>query len=177
MAAHLPGLLLAAGASAAATIAAAALLGPAQVAARLLELGAADRYRVHPLATARLAAALHPVAVLGLSVLGGTPLAAASFAVLHGAGNGLIIIAKGTLPLALFGPEGYGARLGLLAVSQRLMTAAGPFSFALVLEGYGVHAAIALSATLSLVAFAALLRIGWARSPGDRKGIDPRQSG
>ena len=112
MAAHFPGLLLAAGASAAAAITAAALLGPAQVAARLLELGAAHRFRVHPLATARLASALHPVAGLGLAILGGTPIVAAGFAVLHGAGNGLITIAKGTLPLALFGPAGYGARLG-----------------------------------------------------------------
>jgi hypothetical protein len=97
-----------------------------------------------------------------LAIPGGTPIVAAFFTVQHGAGNGLNTIAKGTLSLALFGPGGYGARLGLLAVSHRLATAAGPFVFALVLDGYGALVAIGLSATLSLVALAALLRIGRA---------------
>jgi len=157
MAAHLPGLLVAAGAGGTAAIMAGALLGPAQVAARLTEFVAAHRYRVHPLLTARVATVLHPVAGLGLAVIGGTPFAAAAFALLHGAGNGLITIAKGTLPLALFGSAGYGARQGMLAVSQRIMQAAAPFAFALVLDGFGVLAALGLSASLSLVAVAALL--------------------
>src|SRR5581483_6187935 len=45
MAAHLPGLLVAAGASTAAALVASALLGPAQVAARLTEFLAAQRFR------------------------------------------------------------------------------------------------------------------------------------
>ena len=57
MAAHLPRLLEIAGASATAAIAAAALVGPAQVAARLVEFGALKW--THPLISARLAAALH----------------------------------------------------------------------------------------------------------------------
>jgi hypothetical protein len=33
-----------------------------------------------------------------------------AFALFHGAGNGLLTIARGTLPLAIFGPLGYGVR-------------------------------------------------------------------
>jgi MFS family permease len=61
MAAHLPGLLLAAGTGKVAAVAAAALLGPAQVAARFLEFLASRRFRFHPLLTARLATVAHPI--------------------------------------------------------------------------------------------------------------------
>ena len=157
MAAHLPGLLLAAGATTVAALTAAALLGPAQVAARLLEFLAAHRFRFHPLLTARIATALHPVGALVLGTFGGVPLAASGFAMLHGAGNGMITIAKGTLPLAIFGPVGYGLLQGTLGVLARAMQALAPYAFGLVLEVFGVRAAIGLSAGLSLVALGALL--------------------
>ena len=159
MAAHLPGLLLAAGASAVAALSASALLGPAQVAARLAEFMAARRFGFHPLTSARLATALHPVGALVLGVFGGLPLAAAGFAVLHGAGNGMITIAKGTLPLAIFGPAGYGFRQGLLNVIARGMQAFAPFAFGLTLDNYGVNAGITLSAGLSLIALGALMML------------------
>jgi predicted MFS family arabinose efflux permease len=157
MAAHLPGLLLAAGASALAALTAATLLGPAQVAARLIEFFAAKRYRYHPLLTALLATALHPVGALVLGIFGGLPLAAAGFALFHGAGNGMITIAKGVLPLAVFGPLGYGLRQGLLSALARTMQAVAPFAFGLVLDSYGDRVAVALSGALSLVALGALL--------------------
>jgi len=157
MAAHLPGLLLAAGTSTVAAITAAALLGPAQVAARLAEFFAAREYRYHPIITARIATALHPVGALVLGLFGGAPLAASAFAVVHGAGNGMITIAKGTLPLALFGSSGYGARQGLLEAPSRATQALAPFAFGLVLEGGGAQAAISVSACASVVAFGALM--------------------
>lgn len=165
MAAHLPGLLLAAGASALAALTAASLLGPAQVAARLVEFFAAKRFRYHPLLTARLATVLHPVGALVIGIFGGLPLAAAGFALLHGAGNGMITIAKGMLPLAIFGPLGYGLRQGVLSVLARAMQAVAPFAFGLVLDSYGARAAIALSAMLSLVALGALLVMRAKASP------------
>lgn len=156
MAAHLPGLLLATGVSSAAALAAAALVGPAQVLARLAEFFATRQFRHHPLLTARWATALHPVGAAALWALGGAPLAASLFALVHGAGNGLITIAKGTLPLAIFGAAGYGERQGWLAVLARIMQALAPYAFGLVLDGYGVHAALAVSGGLSLAAVAAL---------------------
>jgi MFS family permease len=155
-AAHLPGLLVAAGASAAIALTASTLLGPAQVAARLTEFLAQRRWRFHPLLTARLATALHPAGALLLALLGGGPIAACAFAGVHGAGNGMITIAKGTLPLAIFGPAGYGYRVGLMSLLARAMQALAPFAFAVVLEGLGARAALAVSGGLSLVALAAL---------------------
>jgi predicted MFS family arabinose efflux permease len=165
MAAHLPGLLLAAGASGVTALAASTLLGPAQVAARLIEFAAARRFAFHPLLSARLATALHPIGALVLAVFGGVPAAASGFALLHGAGNGMITIAKGTLPLAIFGSAGYGYRQGLLNVLARGMQALAPFAFGLVLYAYGARAAIGLSAGLSLLALGALLALRRTDAP------------
>lgn len=152
MAAHLPGLLQAAGASTATAIAAGALIGPAQVAARVLEFGLLRRF--HPLLSARLAAAAHPVAAVGLVAFGGP--AAYAFAALHGAGNGILTIAKGTLPLALFGAASYGQRLAWLNAPARVLQAAAPLIFGAALTQWGVSA-IWLTAGVGMAAAVALL--------------------
>jgi predicted MFS family arabinose efflux permease len=157
MAAHLPQLLQAGGASLATAVAIGALVGPAQVAGRLLEFGFLRH--VHPLLSARLAALLHPVGAVTLA-LAGAPVAAL-FAVLHGAGNGILTIAKGTLPLVLFGPQGYGHRQGVLMVPARIAQALSPWLFGLLLARYGIGA-MWVSAALGLSAFAGLL---WLQGP------------
>lgn len=154
MAAHLPRLLEAAGATPAAAVAAAALVGPAQVAGRLVEFGALRR--LHPLVSARLAALAHPVGA-GLMLALGAPLAA-GFTLLHGAGNGIMTIVRGTLPLALFGPEGYGLRQGLLAAPARLAAVAAPLSFAWLIDHLGAGA-LWVTAGLGLVSAAGLLLV------------------
>ena len=151
MAAHLPRLLQASGTSLQAAVALAALVGPAQVAARLLEFGLLRR--LHPLLSAQLAAAAHPVGAGLLMVLGGP--AAAVFTLLHGAGNGILTIAKGTLPLVLFGPAGYGARQGLMMVPARVAQAFAPVLFGMALDRTGA-AALWLTTLLGLAALAAL---------------------
>ena len=152
MAAHMPRLLEIAGASSTAAIAAAALVGPAQVAARLVEFGALRL--VHPLVSARIAAALHPVGA-GILVAFGAP-AIMAFALFHGAGNGLLTIAKGTLPLAIFGPIGYGLRNGVLAAPARAAQATSPLIFGLLIDWLGVGA-LAISASMSIAALLALM--------------------
>jgi MFS family permease len=122
MAAHLPRLLEIAGASPTGAIAAAAVVGPAQVAARLVEFGALRWF--HPLISARIATTLHPLGA-GILALFGAP-AIMAFALLHGAGNGLLTIAKGTLPLVIFGPIGYGLRSGIISAPARAAQAASP---------------------------------------------------
>jgi MFS family permease len=151
MAAHLPGLLQAAGASSTAAIAAATLVGPAQVGARLVEFGLLRSF--HPIASARLASVLHPIGAAFIALFGVPGIVA--FALLHGAGNGMITIVKGTLPLALFGPEGYGRRSGLLSVPARTLQSAAPFLFGLLLDRVGIGA-LGLSAGLCLAAFGSL---------------------
>ena len=153
MAAHLPRLLEIAGASTTAAIAA-ALVGPAQVAARLVEFGALRM--VHPLVSARLAALLHPIGAIILALVG--PGAITAFAVLHGAGNGLLTIAKGTVPLAIFGPVGYGLRTGILGAPARATQAASPLLFGLLMDYMGIGV-LAISAGLSLSALFALLML------------------
>lgn len=151
MAAHLPRLLQASGTSLQAAVALAALVGPAQVAARLLEFGFLRR--LHPLLSAQLAAAAHPVGAALLMVVGGP--AAAVFTVLHGAGNGILTIAKGTLPLVLFGPAGYGARQGLMMVPARVAQAFAPVLFGMLLDRMGA-AALWSTTLLGLAALGAL---------------------
>ena len=151
MAAHLPRLLQASGTSLQAAVAMAALVGPAQVAARLLEFGLLRR--LHPLLSAQLAAAAHPVGAGLLMVLGGP--AAAVFTLLHGAGNGILTIAKGTLPLVLFGPAGYGARQGLMMVPARVAQAFAPVLFGMALDRAGASA-LWLTTLLGLAALGAL---------------------
>jgi MFS family permease len=152
MAAHLPRLLQIEGATLAAAVAAAALVGPAQVGARLLEYGVLRR--LHPLLSARLATLMHPLGAAALAVAGAP--AAAAFTVLHGAGNGILTIAKGTLPLVLFGPQGYGERQGMLMVPARIAQAFAPWLFGLCLDRWG-GGALWLSALLGAASFGALL--------------------
>jgi predicted MFS family arabinose efflux permease len=152
MAVHLPRLLEAAGASTVEAVAVGALIGPSQVGARLLE--AALMKRFHPMLSARLSVALHP---LGAAVLGvfGAVAASGVFTVLHGAGSGILTIARGTVPLAMFGPENYGYRLGLLGAPSRIMMAAAPLLFGVLIDRYGAGV-LFFSSGLSIAAFVGL---------------------
>lgn len=152
MAAHLPELLERTGSGATQAVAAASLVGPAQVVARLVEY--TIMRKAHPLVSARVAAALHPAGAALLAIFGSP--SSALFALLHGAGNGLLTIARGTVPLALFGPEGYGARTGLLGAPARAAQALAPFLFGLLLDAIG-RGVLLVSAGLCVSALAALL--------------------
>jgi MFS family permease len=109
MSAILPSVLVAFGATPAEALLAGTLVGPAQVGARLLEAGLLNRF--HPLLSARLAMLMNPIGVVTL--IAGGSLFAPVFAVLYGAGNGIITIARGTLPLVLLGAVDQRAGLGL----------------------------------------------------------------
>ena len=136
MAAHLPRVLQAVGCTPVAAVAAASLLGVAQVTARLAD--GALLSRLHPLVSARLSMALHPLGVLLLGVFG-APLAVV-FTALHGAGVGLMTIVKGTLPLALFGADGFGRRAAQLEAPSRIAQALAPIAFGAALDQLGAQA-------------------------------------
>ncbi len=106
MAAHLPRVLQLGGVALAAAIGFAALVGPAQVAGWLLEYGLLRR--ASPLVSARLVSLGHALGATAFLVVGAP--GGAAFTLLHGLGNGVMTIANGTLPLLLFGPQGYGRR-------------------------------------------------------------------
>jgi MFS family permease len=152
MAAHFPRILEAAGATPVEAIAAGALIGPAQVFARMMEASFLKRY--HPIVSARLACLMHPLGAGILALTGGA--AASVFAIFHGAGNGVITIARGTLPLAIFGPRNYGYRLGLIGAPARMAQAIAPLLFGFLIDAMGSRVLI-VSSALSLAAGAALL--------------------
>jgi hypothetical protein len=160
MATNLPRLFAALGAAPAAAIAAASMLGPAQVGARVLEYSA--RHRINPLISARVATVLHPLASAGIAI-GGTPVIAL-FSILHGAGTGMLTITRGTLPLAMYGPTGYGARIGRISVPARVGQATAPFLFGLAIDKLGVTM-LFISTALSL---AALIALSWVKLPDHR---------
>lgn len=131
-----------------------ALFGPAQVAARLCEFVFARN--VHPLAVARFAVGLLVLAFAMLALAGVSVATAAAFAVMFGAANGLVTIARGTVPLTLFGPHGYGRLLGRIAFPSLLMQAAAPLVMALVAERSADPVALAVAAAFASVALACL---------------------
>lgn len=152
MATHLPQLLVASGTTLAGAVAIGALVGPAQVAGRLLEFGLLRRW--HPLLSARAASLMHPLGVAVWLVLG--PVAGSVLALLHGAGNGILTIAKGTLPLVYFGPLGYGRRQGWMSAPARVAQALAPLVFGACVERWGAGA-LWVSGAIGASALGALL--------------------
>ncbi len=122
IAVHILNLMQGMGLSLAQAVLVGSLVGPGQVAGRILEwtVGA----RIGLLARARLGALLFPLGALAL--LAGGPVAAAAFALLYGMSNGILTINRGTLPLALFGPAGYATMLGWFAVPVQVGQALAP---------------------------------------------------
>ena len=154
MAAHLPRILEAAGATTSQAVFAGALIGPAQVAARIFEASFLSRF--HPLVSTRLACITHPIGAAILALAGGG--AASLFAIFHGTGNGILTIARGTLPLSIFGPKDYGYRLGIIGAPARMAQAAAPLLFGLLIDTMGSRVLI-VSSTLSLLALLALFLV------------------
>jgi len=154
MAAHLPRIVEAFGATPAQAVFAGMMIGPAQVAARVMEASLLKRF--HPIVSTRLACITHPIGACVIGLFGGG--AAAAFALLHGAGNGILTIARGTLPLAIFGPENYAYRLGLIGAPSRICQALAPLAFGLLIEPMG-RSVVVVSAGLCLAALIALMAL------------------
>jgi len=159
LSAILPSMLVQFGATPAAALFAGTLVGPSQVAARLVEAGWLARY--HPLISARLATLMTPLGVITIAL--GGPLLAPVFAAFYGAGNGILTIARGTLPLALFGPQGFGRRVGFLSLPARATGALAPLAVGLMVEYIGTGA-LWISALASVSAFVVLLLLRSGRA-------------
>ena len=126
------------------------LMGPAQVAIRLTN---ATMWRnIHPLIVALIAALALPVSAAFLLAGTGSVVAGLLFAIVFGIGQGLFSITRGTVPLVLFGPHGYGARLGKLAAVRTVLSSAGPVALAYVWHRYGIDVALALSLVIGVLA-------------------------
>jgi hypothetical protein len=158
---HLLNVLQAAGASLAMAVALGALVGPSQVGARAIEMAVA-RYH-HPIWTK--IASVSFVAVGTCALYSGLPIIPLAL-IFYGAGIGLESIARGTLPLALFGSAGYATLMGRLAMPSLLAQAAAPSIGALLLSRMGAGAVLGVLAGVALLNVAFACFLAWlAASP------------
>jgi MFS family permease len=134
-----------------------ALFGPAQVGARLIEF--AFGRNVHPLWVVRIALVVLLSGFLMLALAGFAVTTAAAFALMFGGANGLITITRGALPLALFGPSGYGRLIGRLAGPFQIMQAAAPLMMAFMVERLSDPLALALAAAFAATALVCFVSI------------------
>jgi predicted MFS family arabinose efflux permease len=151
IAVHILALLHGIGLNAAEAVLIASLIGPGQVAGRVVEWTIGRRLGLLP--RARAAALLFPIGAAILPI--GGPVAAAAFAVTYGMSNGIMTINRGTLPLALFGPNGYATVLGWLAVPVLMAQAVAPTLAAPLVEHLPALSVLLIAGGLGL--FASLL--------------------
>jgi hypothetical protein len=114
---------------------------------------------VPPVTTAWVSGALMPVGFVLLVFGGGTAALAGLFAIAYGVSMGLSSIVRGTVPLQLFGPAGYGAMLGKLSAPGLAIRAAAPLAFAVMMERAGLSVSAAVLVAVSGVAALALLML------------------
>jgi len=164
---HVIALLQARGMTLADAVATAALIGPAQVGARVVQ-ALLGRY-VHPMWTLGVSVGLMAAGLAALAA--GAPLAALPL-VVYAAGVGIESIARGHMPLALFGPEGYAALIGRLAMPALLAQAAAPPLAAVAFQLLGAAPLLATLAALAgaNVALTAWLLLRVARAHGTAAG-------
>jgi Major Facilitator Superfamily len=163
LSAHLLAIFGRAGIDAATVVTIGALFGPSQVAARIGELLFARR--IHPLYVARFAVAMLLIAFALIALFGLSLAVATTFAVMFGMANGLLTIARGSVPLALFGAAGYGHLMGRIGGPFLLMQAIAPLVLAFVAERTSDPAVLAVVAAFALVSFVGLAAIGKPRNP------------
>jgi MFS family permease len=157
MSVHLLTILQSTGMALAAAVGLGALVGPCQVAARTVEIAVARFH--HPIWTKIASVSF---VALGLSALWtGLPLIPLALA-FYGAGIGLESIARGTLPLALFGASGYATLMGRLAMPSLLAQAAAPWVGAMLLERIGAHGTLTVVASVAALNVALSICLGWA---------------
>ena len=159
---HLVGLIEATGVALATAVSLAAMKGVAQVVGRLWELLFGKN--IAPMMLGRIAIGLLPISLGVLAFVAGGPVAALMFTLIFGASNGLVTIVRGAVPLALFGPKGYGTILGILATPVLLFNAVSPLGFAIIVDRIGydggtlVLLAISLLGVMSMEVLAAWYR-------------------
>ena len=134
------------------------IFGPAQFASRLVNMIGGNR--LSPVMLATLSSAM-VVAALAILVLGrDQPVALVAFAVLYGAGSGIVSIARGTVPLAVWGAFGYASRLGVIASARIVISALAPFAVAAIADRAGAAAAIWMLVAVGLTGVLAFVWLG-----------------
>jgi predicted MFS family arabinose efflux permease len=161
VAVHMISLLSTAGLTPAQAVTISMMVGPMQVAGRLIELGFARR--VKAVTVGYIAFALMFVALLALIGVDGMGFAAIAFVVAYGFANGVLTIVRGTTPVELFGRNGLGALLGYLSRAAMVAKAVAPAAFSALLT-FGLTRNAALTA-LAAVALGAMGSYSMATRP------------
>jgi MFS family permease len=163
MSAQMIGILTGLGLAGGTAVSVATLRGIGQSAARLCEFLFGGR--LNPLDLNVLASLLLPIAFAAGLFAGNSIALAMIFALLYGAGNGLLTITRGTLPLMLFDPRDYGAIAGGLLAPSFLSAAAAPLICAYLAENLGDRAVLYLSLALGCAVLACALTLRQAFRP------------
>jgi len=145
------------GLAAAAAVWIASMKGFAQFGGRLVEITFGRNLRA--ISIARIAIGILPFSFMLLLVSQGNVAALLVFTLLAGASQGVVTIVRGALPLALFGPNGYGAVLGLLATPILIVNAVAPTAFALIVDHWGWTAAQVVLIVMAAASWIAMERM------------------
>ena len=132
-------LLEASGLAAATAVWIASLKGFAQFAGRVIEI--VFGRKLQAISVGRIAIGALPFSLILLLFANGNFAALLAFTLLMGASQGVITIVRGAVPLALFGPKGYGTVLGVIAAPVLIVNAVSPTIFALLIDRWGWHTA------------------------------------
>lgn len=133
------------------------VFGPSQVLSRFTNMVLGGN--LPPLALATIAAALIPGGVLILIVTAPSVVGAMAFALVFGLGSGLFSIVTGTLPLMLFGSDGYGRLQGKVMAARLIVSATAPFALAFAIAHIGTFVSLTITAALGAFAVVAFLSI------------------
>ncbi len=157
---HLLTMLQLRGESLAAAVALGALIGPSQVGARIIEMLFGQRH--HPVWAMVVSSVFMAI---GLGALWADLTWVSAAIVLYGGGMGIRSIVRGSVPLAVFGAEGYASLMGRLAMPALVVGAVSPFAGAMALERYGIDATFAALtiAVIAGVVLSILLLVGLDR--------------
>lgn len=166
---HLIPLLVERGFSIEAAVAAFALIGPAQVAARIVIALSERAASMRTIGLITMAISLAPFALLPLIQPGAWLVAV--FALLYGAANGMMTVLRAVLPIEIFGRADYGTIQGMIAGPAIMSRAAGPFLLGLIWAwngGYGAVIWMGLAtAVLMLICFTATVYGASSHAPAE----------
>ena len=154
---HLLAILQRGGLEATTAVAIGAIFGPAQVLTRFADFATGGR--LHPLWVARAWMALMACAFILLATIGFSTAIAALFALIYGAANGVVTIARGALPLAMFGAVGYGRVVGRISRPAQILQAFAPFALAYVIDRWSDQAALEIAIAGVLLALGCFMAI------------------
>ena len=171
---HLLLILEARGLAVAVAVSIGTLFGPAQVGARVIEGLFGARY--HPIWTMVASCAAMALGLAAMLTSAGVAVLTTAM-IIYAAGYGIMWIARGTLPLALFGAERYPVLMGRLAFPSLIVQALAPFAAALTIERYGIDTMVVGLSAIAAINMLLVAVLWWSCNADNDPVQDRRASG